>query len=85
MSRGDGTERESLILPEGPPRSSVRRHSHSLLLPFGPYDSIALRYPRVSPSQLARSFALSPLLLIHTSSFVAFVNRDNARRSSSSA
>jgi len=50
----------------------------------GPYDSIALRYPPPpSPraSRLARSFALSPLLLIHTSSFVAFVNRDNARRS----
>lgn len=29
-------------------------------------------------SPLPRSFALSPLLLIHTSSFVGFVSRDNA-------
>lgn len=74
-----GADRRSLILPPGPRRSATT------FSPVGPYDSIAPRYPRVSPSRLARSFALSPLLLIHTSSFVAFVNRDNARRSSCSA
>lgn len=35
-----------------------------------------------SPCLRVRSFALSPLLLIHTSSFVGFVSHDNAGRGS---
>lgn len=72
-----------------PARSFARRYSPSL-----PLLHLAGLYgfdnPQVSPACLprgsrVRSFALSPLLLIHTSSFVAFVNRDNARPESSSS